>query len=154
MQLIAGAAGRAFGHELRTHTAGLRVERRAIEIDDTIEYTRRADEFVEPFALVVLFGESMRGARATERGRDCCANHFHAWNARAYAADDFAHARLHRFERCVAVLAEVVNAFEPDHSLDARQAQHIAFEALTCCRPARKRFLRGVFGRANDLVAA
>jgi hypothetical protein len=34
-------------------------------------------------------------------------------------ADDILHAGLHRFDRGIAVLAEIVDAFEPDQSGDA-----------------------------------
>src|SRR5258707_3452002 len=57
VELVARPAGRAFGHELRLEAAGLRIERCLVEVNHAVEQARRADEFVERLALVILLGE-------------------------------------------------------------------------------------------------
>src|SRR6516162_744185 len=66
VKLVARPPGRAFGHELRLEAAGLRIERRLIEVDHAVEQARRADEFVERLALVILLGEAVRRVRSAE----------------------------------------------------------------------------------------
>src|SRR5262245_4248806 len=68
VKLVARPAGRTFGHELRLEAAGLRVERRLVEIDHAVEQARCADEFVERLAFVILLGEAVRrGSRRRAR---------------------------------------------------------------------------------------
>ena len=60
MDLVTGSAGRAIGYEFGAHAAGLRIERRGIEIGNPIEQTAGADELVERLALgVFLEGTSV-----------------------------------------------------------------------------------------------
>ena len=68
--------------------------------------------------------------------------------------DDLPHAVLRLLHRCSAVAAEIVDHFEPDHDGDARELEHVALEAMHRRRPAGKRFLRAVFRRPCDLIAA
>src|SRR5579871_27996 len=68
MQLIAGAAGRAFGHELALQRAARRIERDLVEVDERVEQAGCPDEIIERLAFDILLGEAMRGARAPQRG--------------------------------------------------------------------------------------
>src|SRR5262245_21283771 len=56
--------------------------------------------------------------------------------------------------RSIAVAAEIVDPFEPDHGGDAGALEHVALEALRRRRPAGERFLWTVFRRPCDLIAA
>src|SRR5262245_35357781 len=114
VKLVSRPAGRTFGHELRLEAAGLRVERRLVEIDHAVEQARRADEFVERLALVILLGEAVRRVRGAERGDHRGADRAHLRLPRANATDDLLHAVLRLFYRSVAVPAEIVDPFEPD----------------------------------------
>src|SRR6478609_5248229 len=69
VKLVAGAAGGAFGNELRLEPARLRIERRLVEIDHAIKRARCADEVVERLPLGILLRETVRGAGTAERGR-------------------------------------------------------------------------------------
>src|SRR5881394_227635 len=70
VQLVAGTAGGALGHELGLEPAALRIERRGIEVDDTVEQLRSPNEIVQRAALLILFGGSVRGVAAAERADD------------------------------------------------------------------------------------
>src|SRR5580658_6217078 len=61
VQPVAGAAGRALGHELGAQLAGLRIDGGAVEIGDAVEQAAGADELVERLALGILLGEAVRG---------------------------------------------------------------------------------------------
>src|SRR5262245_47845046 len=154
VELVARPAGRAFGHELRLEAAGLRIERYLVEVDYAVEQARRADEFVERLALVILLGEAVRRIRCAERGDHRGAEYAHLRPLRANAADDLLHAVLCFLQRSVAVLAEIVDPFEPDHGAHAGELEHVALDALYRRRPARERFLWAVVRRPCDLIAA
>src|SRR3954453_15203454 len=64
MKLVAGAASRAFGNELRLEAPRGRVERRAIKIYHSIECPRATDECVARLTLVMQFGKIMDSAGA------------------------------------------------------------------------------------------
>ena|SRR6478735_1563068 len=70
MKLVAGAASRAFGNELRLETTRRRIERRTIKIYHTVERPRVADECVERLALVILLGKTMCRAGAAQCRND------------------------------------------------------------------------------------
>ena len=55
-EFVTRSAGRALGHEFGAHAAGLRVERRGIEIGNPVEQTAASDELVERLAFGILFG--------------------------------------------------------------------------------------------------
>src|SRR5262249_18121093 len=86
----------------------------------------------------------------THRGAD----HAHLRPLRPNAPDNLPHAVLRLLHRCVAVAAEIVDSFEPDHGGDARELEHVALDALHRRRSARERFLWAVFRRPCDLIAA
>src|ERR1700738_3633630 len=119
MYLIAGSAGRAFGNEFGAHAAGLRIERRRIKIGNPVEQTALADELVERLALGVLLGRAMIGVGAAERRGQGSADDPDTGEFGADATDDVIHAGLDCFARGLAVLAEIVDAFEPNHGGDA-----------------------------------
>jgi hypothetical protein len=56
---------------------------------------------------------------------------------RAHFGDALAHGGGHRVDRGVAVLGEIIDAFEPDHGGDARPQEHVALEARPGGRSAR-----------------
>ena len=58
------------------------------------------------------------------------------------------------FDRGIAVFAEIVDAFEPNHSGDAGERQHIPVEPVFSRRPAGIRFLRRILDRPHHLVTA
>src|SRR5438034_9407932 len=59
VKLVSRSTGCAFGHEFRLEAAALRIESCLVEIDDTIEQPRRADEVVERLTLLVLLWKSV-----------------------------------------------------------------------------------------------
>src|SRR5262249_16727602 len=113
-----------------------------------------AQELVERLALGTLLGEAMRRIQGAERGDHRGADHAHLRLPRANAADDLLHAALRLLHRSVAVAAEIVDPFEPDHGADAGELEHVALDALHRRRPARERLLRALFPRPCDLIAA
>src|SRR5271166_542063 len=68
---------------------------------------------------LAFLGRAMIGVGAAERRRQGSADDPDIGRFGASAADDILHAGLHRFDRGIAVLAEIVDAFEPDQSGDA-----------------------------------
>src|SRR5262249_57938263 len=58
VELVARAAGGAFGNEFGLEPAAVRIERRFIEIGDAVEQARGANELVERLALGVLLGRA------------------------------------------------------------------------------------------------
>src|SRR5437762_11952717 len=67
VKLVAGAAGGAFGNELRLEATGLWIKLRLVEIDHAVEGAGCADELDEGFALGVLLGEASRRDGADDR---------------------------------------------------------------------------------------
>jgi hypothetical protein len=57
MDLVARSASRAFGDEFGAHAAGLRIERRGIEIGNPVDQTAVANELVERLRLASSSGE-------------------------------------------------------------------------------------------------
>src|SRR5262249_13434329 len=114
----------------------------------------RADEFVERLALVILLGEAVRRIRCAERGDHRGADHEHLRPLCANAADDLLHAVLCLLQRSVAVLAEIVDPFEPDHGGHAGDWGTAARDALSRGGPAGERFLWAVPRVPCNLVAA
>ena len=120
MKLVAGAAGGAFGNELRLQSAGLRIERDLVEIDHAVERARGADEIVERLALGVLFRETVRRAGTAQRRGDGGANDAQLRPLLAQSRDAVLHRGDNLIGRRVAVLREVVDAFEPDQAGNPR----------------------------------
>jgi hypothetical protein len=56
VEFVTRSARRTFGDEFGAHAAGLRVERRGIEIGNPVEQTAGSDEIVERLALGILLG--------------------------------------------------------------------------------------------------
>src|SRR4051795_11089918 len=79
MKLVAGAACRTFGNELRLEATRSRVERRAIKIYHTVECPRATDKCVERLALVILLGKTMCRAGAAQCRNDGGANDPGLW---------------------------------------------------------------------------
>src|SRR5262249_33889702 len=140
--------------ELALEAAAAGIERHLVEVDDAIEQAGRADERVERLAIGVLLGESMRHARRAERANHRGADQADVRPLPTDATDHVAHGVLHRLERRIAVLAEVVDAFEPDQRADAGEIQGVAIDPALGRWPARKWFLRAVLGGSYDLIAA
>src|SRR6266851_8911878 len=153
-EFVARPTSGAFGDEFGAHSAGLRVNRRGIEIGHPVKQAAGADELVERLALSVLFGRPVVGVGAAERRVQGRADDPDNSKFSADTADDFLHARLDRFDQGIAVLAKIVDALEPDNRRDAGQRQHIAVEPVFGRWSTRKRLLRRVFGRPYHLVAA
>src|SRR5262249_35856501 len=113
-----------------------------------------ADEFVQRLALVVLLVRAVRRVGRVERAWQGGAHDAHALELRAHARGDLLHAVLDGFDTRIAVLAEVIDAFEPDHGADAREVDDIALDARGGGRPAGEGLLRRIFRRADHLIAA
>ena len=130
MELVAGAADGALGNEFRLEASRGRIERRVIEIDHAVERARGADELVESLPFGVLLGETMRRAGAAQCRDDGGADDARLRPFRAQPR----YAILHRGDdlvgRGVAVLGEIVDAFQPDQARYAGKRQHIAIEPL------------------------
>src|SRR5712671_8060819 len=101
-----------------------------------------------------LVRSSTSSAPAPERRGDGGADDPDTGKFGADTADDVPHARLDRLDRGIAVLAEIVDAFEPDDRRNAGQRQYIAVEPVLGRRSAGKRLSRRVRGRPHHLVAA
>src|SRR5262249_54561443 len=154
VQVVTGAGGRTVREELSLEAAALRIERRAIEIDDGVEQSAGADEVVEGSALLILLRKAVRRVRRAERRNDGGPEYPDVRAARPNVGDHVFHGALHGLEGRIAVLAEIVDAFEPDQGRDARQIEHVAIDALPRRRAARKWLMEAVFRRPGDLVAA
>ena len=70
------------------------------------------------------------------------------------AADNLPHAVDDGLDRCIAVAAEVVDAFKPDHRGYAGKLDYIAVDPHLSRWPAGKRLLRPILRRPRDLIAA
>src|SRR5206468_5932104 len=60
VQLVSRSSDRAVRHKFRLEAAGLRIERRLVEVDHTIKQARGANELVERLALLVLLEKAVR----------------------------------------------------------------------------------------------
>src|SRR5438094_30842 len=67
MELVARTAGCTLGHELGAHAAGRGIERRLVEIGDSVEDVRGVDELIQRLTLHVLL---RRGVGVSKRGYD------------------------------------------------------------------------------------
>src|SRR4029077_6178026 len=105
-------------------------------------------------ALLILLRRAVRRVRRAERGNHRGAEYADVGTAHANPADHVFHGVLHRIERRIAVLAEIVDSLKPDHSRHAGQIEHVAVDALLRRRAAREWLLRPFFRRARDLIAA
>src|SRR5205085_7367968 len=130
------------------------IEYQRIEVDDRVEDAGSADEGVQRLAFLVLLGRAVRCIARAERGEHRRADDAHARDAGAQSVDADAQRARHVFEARIAVLAEIVDALEPDHGRYAGKGDHVALEAPHGSRPAGVGLLRAVLRRSGDLVAA
>jgi len=135
MKLVARSSRCTVRHEFGPHAPGRGVQRDLFEVDDAVEQCGRAYEFVESHALVVLLDVAMRSARAAERRCDRGADHAHTRHLCTKPGDDISHPCLDRLDRGIAVLAEVVDSFQPNDRRDARKANDIPLHAGLRGRP-------------------
>jgi hypothetical protein len=96
----------------------------------------------------------VRRVRAPERRSHRRANDTNLREFGPNAAGHFLHGGLHRRDRGMRVVAEIVNPFEPNHGSNAGQVEHISFEPLTDGGSSREGLFCGVLGRPRNLVAA
>src|SRR4051812_26517918 len=96
----------------------------------------------------------MRGARGPERGQHSCAEDAQSRSLGPDAADNLFVAIDHRVDRRIAVAAEIIDSFEPDHCRYARQLNHVAINARARRWSAEERLLWSIFRRSNNLIPA
>src|SRR5690242_8919367 len=112
MQLIARISDRAVRNELRLQATRL-IDRDTVEIGDAVEEAGAPDEVIQASALRILLRRAM--VRAAQRSDDRGTDQAQVGPTCPDEADDLLHTVSHFFQRRVAVPAEVVDTFEPDH---------------------------------------
>src|SRR5437016_73497 len=112
MQLVASIPDGAVGNELRLQAAGL-IDGDSVEIGNTVEQAGVANEVIETSALRILLRCAM--VRAAQCSDDRGADEAQVGSTRPDQADDVLHAIPDLVQWRIAIPAEVVDPFEPDH---------------------------------------